>query len=262
VSIAVLAVLTSGLVLGTPMSRAASTTAAGLEASIAKQIAKARSSLGLKAYGVDPALAELAGQRARKLADAQRLSHSLPGDLRTQLVAAGVDMTGWGEAIGYTFDPWGPDVATTLFRMWRDSSVHWGLITSRSYDRIGVGVARASNGTTYAAIVFIDSPHGSGVTSTPRATARPTPRPAPKPAATAKPTPRPSTVAPAAVPTPLLDAIERLHWASDESVARFTGDVRAVRSGLSVELVWSIIAIIAETVRTVIDRVSAAVGTR
>jgi hypothetical protein len=166
---------------------------------IARLVNNGRAAAGLRAYGVDTALTRLAVQRVGVIAKARTLSHSLPGNLKSQLDAAGIAAKSWGEALGYTFTAWGPDVAPELYRLWRNSPTHWGLIQSRTFNRIGVGVARASDGATYAAIVFIQSPAGSGVVATPKPTPKATPKPTPR--ATPRPTPRP-TPAPTARPSP------------------------------------------------------------
>jgi hypothetical protein len=46
--------------------------------------------------------------------------------------------------------------------MWKASAPHRALMMSTGYNYIGVGVARASNGTTYASIVFTDSADHTG----------------------------------------------------------------------------------------------------
>jgi hypothetical protein len=182
-------VLAAVIVLGGAPAATGVTTEATVAARIARLIADGRASLGLPAYGVDTRLAGIAARRARVLADAQTLSHSLPGDLGEELRAAGIRADGWGEIIGYTGVAWGPEVATQLYGMWRGSPTHWSLIRSRDYNRMGVGVARATDGTAYAAVVFIDSPAGSGIAATPRpaATPRATPRPTPAPTPTPAP---------------------------------------------------------------------------
>jgi hypothetical protein len=176
-------------VLGGVPAAAGATTEATVAARIARLIADGRASLGLPAYGVDAELGAIATRRARVLADARTLSHSLPGDLGDQLRSAGIRAKTWGEIIGYTSVKWGPDVATQLYRMWRGSPTHWNLIRSRDFNRMGIGVARADDGAAYAAVVFIDSPAGSGIAATPRPVIKPkaTPRPTAAPTPTSLP---------------------------------------------------------------------------
>lgn len=200
-ALAITAVLVAGL-LGAPSPSQAATTTTSVASQIAQLINDGRAAAGLPRYGIDAEVTQLAVRRAGVIAEARTLSHSLPGDLKGQIDAAGIRATSWGEAMGWTSTAWGPDVARALYRMWRDSPPHWGLIQSRTFNRMGIGVARASNGDTYAAIVFIDSPNGSGAAATPRPTPKPTPKPTPRPTPrpTPAPTPRP-TPAPTAAPT-------------------------------------------------------------
>lgn len=192
----------AGLLAAAPTSHASTTTT-----TVASQIAKlindgrADSEPPLPRYGIDADLTRIAVRRAGVIADAQSLNHSLPGDLKRQLDAAGVAARSWGEVQGSTTATWGPDVAPHLYRMWKGSPTHWALIQSRTFNRMGVGVARASNGSTYAVVVFIESPYGSGVAATPKTTPKPTPKPTPRP--TPRPTPAPTpTPAPVATPEP------------------------------------------------------------
>ena len=197
-----------GLVFGVPASQAATTTASGVEASIVKLVNKDRAARGLPALGVDSRLATIAGQRAATLASKQVLSHAAAGDLQAQLDADGVAWQLWGENLAMTSIAWGSSVAPALYDLWKGSPAHWALIISRDFNRIGVGVARASNGATYASVVFIDSPSGSGISATPKPAPKATPKPTPR--ATPKPTPSPT-------PDPQL-------WVGDPSGLRPAGD--------------------------------------
>lgn len=215
-ALAVMVALVAGM-LATATPSQASTTTTSVATQIATLINDGRAAAGLPRYGIDADLTRIAVRRAGVIAEAQTLSHSLPGDLKGQLDAAGVAARSWGEAMGWTATAWGPDVAPHLYRLWRGSPTHWALIQSRTFNRMGVGVARASNGATYAAIVFIESPYGSGVAATPKATPRPTATPAPRatprptprptPAPTPRPSPTPTPVATPEPPTPLVAAV-------------------------------------------------------
>lgn len=208
-SIISLAVLV-GLVFGVPASQAASVTTSSVESSIVKLMNKDRAARGLPALGVDARLTAIAGDRAATLASKQVLSHSAAGDLQAQLNAADVAWQSWGENLAMTSVAWGTSVAPSLYDLWKGSAPHWALILKRDFNRVGVGVARASDGATYASVVFIDSPSGSGITPKPAPKATPKPTPKPTPRATPKPTPVPT-------PDPQL-------WVGDPAELRPAGD--------------------------------------
>ena len=64
-----------------------------------------------------------------------------------------------GENIAYTSMYTGRDAARHIYRMWKASSVHWAQMMSRKFNYVGVGLSyRSSNGRTFAALVFTESP--------------------------------------------------------------------------------------------------------
>ena len=193
-----------------PASQAATVTASSVESSIVKLMNKDRAARGLPLLGVDSKLASIAGDRAATLASKQVLSHTAAGNLQAQLDAAGVAWQAWGENLAMTSVAWGTSTAGALYNLWKNSPGHWALILKRDFNRVGVGVARASNGATYASVVFIDSPSGSGIT--PKATPKPAPKATPK--STPRPTPKPT---PTPTPDPQL-------WVGEPSDLRPAGD--------------------------------------
>ena len=66
-----------------------------------------------------------------------------------------------GEDIGWTTG-WGTTTAKYIYKLWRHSPGHWALMMSSHFNYIGIGVARRSNGTTYASIVFLEGPDRTG----------------------------------------------------------------------------------------------------
>ena len=58
--------------------------------------------------------------------------------------------------------PWGSKAAAHLYRMWKASAGHRAMMMSTTYNYVGIGVARASNGSTWASIVFSDSSDHTG----------------------------------------------------------------------------------------------------
>jgi uncharacterized protein YkwD len=64
----------------------------------------------------------------------------------------GVSFRVCGEVLAWTSYPWGYQAAQAIFNSWKNSSTHWSILMSRSFTKIGVGVAyRSSNHTTWAA---------------------------------------------------------------------------------------------------------------
>jgi uncharacterized protein YkwD len=116
-----------------------------------------RSSRGLRPLRVDVNLRAIATTRAGTLASLGLLSHSAPGNLSSQLNAAGVRWYSWGEDIGWSSYSWGHDVASSLYTMWRHSPAHWTLMMSSHYNYLGIGLGyRWPDGATYASIVFAE----------------------------------------------------------------------------------------------------------
>jgi uncharacterized protein YkwD len=129
-------------------------TAEYMEGLILKWINSARSARGVPALSTTWRLVDLAGDRARSMASAGRLYH--PSCLSCLLRSRSISFSTCAEVIAYTSYPWGYDAARSIFLRWKGSSGHWGILMSRSYTRIGIGVAyRSSNRTTWAAGILI-----------------------------------------------------------------------------------------------------------
>ena len=64
-----------------------------------------------------------------------------------------------GEAIADTTAAPGPTGAAALYALWKGSPEHYALITSTTFNYVGIGVTyRAANRTTYASILFLEGP--------------------------------------------------------------------------------------------------------
>jgi uncharacterized protein YkwD len=146
-----------------------------------------REERGLAPLRRHAAVMSLALERAGKIAAAGVLKHSAAGDLAAQLTARGIAWASYGEAIGRTTEAWGIAAAEHIYLLWQGSASHWSLLTSLTFDSLGVGFALAADGRTYASVVLIRSVE-----------AAPTPAPADPPAPT--PTPTPSPLDPPASP--------------------------------------------------------------
>lgn len=114
----------------------------------------------LRGWGTLYSIAEL---RAERMAAANVMSHTISGSLSRQLSGAGVRSWSFGENIAYTGYPRGIEAARHIYRMWRNSSIHWSQMMSKRFNYVGIGLAyRSSNGRTFASLVFTESPDHTG----------------------------------------------------------------------------------------------------
>ena len=118
-----------------------------------------REARGLRAFRPWTTLFDIAEMRAKRMARANVMSHTISGNLGSQLTGNGVRYYSKGENIAYTSMYTGRDAAKHIYRMWKASSVHWAQMMSRKFNYVGVGLSyRSSNNRTYAALVFTESP--------------------------------------------------------------------------------------------------------
>ena len=149
--IAALAALTIG-----PISHpapVAAGTAENMESRILGWVNNARENHHLRPLRVTDKLRNLAGDRATQLAKSGDLVH--PDCLSCVFNSRDISWDHCGEVIAMTTYDWGRDAARSIFDSWRGSKPHWDLLMSRSFRRIGIGVAyRSSQGSTWAAGVL------------------------------------------------------------------------------------------------------------
>ena len=126
-------------------------TAATIEARILSLVNAARENRGKAPLRLRASLVDFAGDRAAKMASSGVLKH--PRCLPCLLDQRDIPYSTYGETIAWTY-PWGSEAARKLFRIWKNSPPHWGILMSGSYDRIGIGVAKRNNGSTWAAAVL------------------------------------------------------------------------------------------------------------
>jgi uncharacterized protein YkwD len=135
-----------------PKAAAAQTTADYMEGLLVKWINQARANRGVPALHVG--MSGLADYRAKQLATSNKLAH--PSCLGCMLTSWGYSWTTCAEVIAGTTYPYGYQAAKSLFNAWKGSSGHWSLLMSRTYTRIGMGVAyRSSNHTSFAAGILV-----------------------------------------------------------------------------------------------------------
>jgi uncharacterized protein YkwD len=125
-------------------------TAESMESLLVRWINSARAARGVPALSVGTKLTNLAGDRAATLARTTTLSH--PSCLACVFRSRDISFRTCAEVIAMTTYPWGYDAAKSIFNAWRASPTHWSILMSRTFTRIGIGVAyRSSNRSTWAA---------------------------------------------------------------------------------------------------------------
>ena len=149
--IAALAALTVGPAAHPEPVRAG--VAANMESKILGWINDARQRRGIRELRVTDKLRNLAGDRATQLARSGDLEH--PDCLSCLFNSRDISWDHCGEVIAMTTYDWGHDAARSIFESWRGSKPHWDLLMSRSFGRIGLGVAyRAQGDSTWGAGVL------------------------------------------------------------------------------------------------------------
>jgi uncharacterized protein YkwD len=137
----------------------ATTSVTTAEQTVIGWINSARSSRGLLPLRYDGNLGSISGVRASRMAASNVLSHTVAGNLGSQLRSYRVPWYRYGEAIGWSTSTWPESSARAIFNAWMRSSPHRALILSNRFNYVGVGLAyRSSNRRTYAAAVFTESP--------------------------------------------------------------------------------------------------------
>ena len=101
--------------------------------------------------GCDPVrwhrrLAVAAQRHTKRMANADTLSHQLPGepDPGARIRNAGYDWTAWGENIAAGFR-----TPRSVVRAWMNSPGHRRNILNCDFEHLGVGLASADDGTRY-----------------------------------------------------------------------------------------------------------------
>jgi uncharacterized protein YkwD len=132
---------------------ATGTTVSQAESSVIGWINAARSARGLTPLRYDSDLASISGIRAGRMASANTMTHTVGGNLASQLDSYGVNWYRYGENIGWSTASWPSTSAKGIFNAWMNSSAHRALILSSRFNYIGVGLAyRSSNRKTFSSI--------------------------------------------------------------------------------------------------------------
>jgi uncharacterized protein YkwD len=128
----------------------AATTASYMEGLLVKWINGARANRGVAPLKAGSKLTNLAGDKAASMAKSTVMSHA--SCLGCVFRSYSISFSTCGEVLAYTTYPWGYQAARSIYNGWKSSSSHWSILMSRSFHRIGIGVAyRSSNHSTWAA---------------------------------------------------------------------------------------------------------------
>ena len=150
------------LLLAALAPTASAVTTTDLEYRILGWINHDRADRGLQPLRADSRVWDLAGDRAAVMASRNILSHTVAGNLSSQLSSRGIKWYGWGDAIAYNNAGRGTYATAELFAQWKGSKPHWDLLMSASFNYIGIGTAyRSSNGRTFGDVVLLDGPDRS-----------------------------------------------------------------------------------------------------
>jgi uncharacterized protein YkwD len=137
------------------------------EAKVAGLLNAQRANAGRIALRIDPRLSAIARARSEDMATKDYFAHQQPdGDWAWDLMtAAGIKWYGAGEIIAW--NTWGTlaDSATSASKQWHDSSAHYALLTSASYNYFGVGLAVDETGKKLWTVVFMKGPDRTGAWS-------------------------------------------------------------------------------------------------
>jgi uncharacterized protein YkwD len=136
------------------------TTASTMDSQILTSLNNDRLALKLAPLRLDSRLIAWSADRAAWMASHALLTHTSYGGSPCNLYV--IEKITWyqcGEAIANTTASFGAKAATALYALWRASPDHYALITSKTFNYVGIGVAyRAANHTTYASILFLEGP--------------------------------------------------------------------------------------------------------
>ncbi|HEX2470490.1 MAG TPA: CAP domain-containing protein, partial [Candidatus Limnocylindrales bacterium] len=148
---------------------------------------RSRAAAGLRALKIDSVLTSVARWRSKDMIQRDYFSHDIPGygNVFKKLDSKGYCYRLAGENIGWNTYP-DSEATAAIHRMFMDSSGHRKNVLGRSWEAIGVGAYKGSDGKKMWTVLFADK---CGGTAAPKATPKPTPKP------TAKPKPKPVVMA-------------------------------------------------------------------
>jgi hypothetical protein len=159
----VLPIILPVLLLMTLAPSASAVTTTTLENRILGWINQARVERHLVPLRADSRVWDLAGDRSAVMASRDVLSHTVAGNVGSQLASRGITWYRWGEAIAYTNRPTGTYATADLFAQWKNSKPHWDLLMSPNFNYIGIGMTyRPGTKRTFGDVILIDGPDRTG----------------------------------------------------------------------------------------------------
>ncbi len=155
---ALAAVLALTVLASTPHAAAAAT-ASDVRAMVLGWLNADRVANGLVAYRAWGAVDGLAAERADRVAAAGILSHDVAGgSVGDALDARGIPWFWYGEALGMSRAAWGEDAARQVYELWLGSAPHRAILMSATNNYVGIGVAKAGDGSTWISLIATESP--------------------------------------------------------------------------------------------------------
>jgi uncharacterized protein YkwD len=161
--LAVLMVLLAGAWFGGPATVSATSTSATMDAQVLASINTDRVALGLHALRLDSRLVGWSADRSAWMAARGVMTHtSYDGSPCNLYNVMRITWYGCGEAVAYTTATPGAAAAAALYALWKGSPDHYALITSKTFNYIGIGITyQPVDRTTYASILFLEGPDRS-----------------------------------------------------------------------------------------------------
>jgi len=155
------------VLLGTLVPIAAATddlTVEQAEAKVATLLNQQRTDIGRIVLRVDARLSAIARARSEDMANKGYFAHQQPdGDWAWDLMtAAGITWYSAGEIIAWNSSATLSDSASSASKQWHDSSGHYALLTSASYNYFGIGLAVDGSGKKLWTVVLMKGPDRTG----------------------------------------------------------------------------------------------------
>ncbi|CAN5760188.1 hypothetical protein BH24CHL6_BH24CHL6_12780 [soil metagenome] len=150
---ALLVVLLAGALAPPPVAQAQGPTKA--EARLHSLINSARASRGLAKLRWHGRLADVAQYRSNDMVRRGYFAHPSRTAMARLLRANGVRWSRWAETLAWNSRRSALVSANYTFRQWRNSRVHWSILTSSRYNYVGIGLARTKSGRNIWTAVLI-----------------------------------------------------------------------------------------------------------
>ena len=119
-------------------------TVAQARAYLLDRINTARVNHGVRSVAVDTRVADIAQARSEDMATNHYFAHLSTSAWIGMFTSRGISWSKLGEILAENDWPSVGDSADEAMRQWRNSSVHWSILTDNAYNYAGVGVAQDS----------------------------------------------------------------------------------------------------------------------